>query len=275
MGVRAILTVHDGAEHARFYAQWASPHYQIRHLADLIHHHDSTGQPLTMSALRAYTSAYPGRLPDEDITDSASYTDPHEGWDLDHRYRLQLDPGTGAFRYQVADHNRSRGYGPPFTVTRVLASRAQLYTAAAESCRRQALQHIRYPGEPDPQWWHSRAQDYRQRVTDANPITWPDDPPLDAVARGDISAAARRALAEHWPADTAHVDVRGDRVIRVDGPAGWGHRPVALAIALAVGTWIGRTQAVHVEPADTGRVLLTLRAHNVGGDQPQVSGATT
>jgi hypothetical protein len=61
MGVRAIIDVHDDTcRHRRFWSAWASPHYQVPHLADFIHDTDDTGSPLTTVTYIAYTTAHPG-----------------------------------------------------------------------------------------------------------------------------------------------------------------------------------------------------------------------
>lgn len=102
MGNRAVLTITEAHTVARFYALRASPTYQVRHLADWLHHQDSTGQPVSIDSYRHWVAARPGFLPDQDITARSWHTAPDTAGDLDHRYHLDLDPGSRAVRYTIA-----------------------------------------------------------------------------------------------------------------------------------------------------------------------------
>lgn len=70
MGVRAVIVVgEDSGRQRRFWAAWASPEYQIRYVAQLIHTADHDGTPLNVDAYIAFAATYPGTLPADDITE--------------------------------------------------------------------------------------------------------------------------------------------------------------------------------------------------------------
>ena len=69
MGAPAVITVTDHTgQSRRFYGHWASPQYQIPHLAEFIHQADTDHTPLTVAAYLAYVAVHPNTLPGEDIT---------------------------------------------------------------------------------------------------------------------------------------------------------------------------------------------------------------
>src|SRR5262245_29306134 len=153
MGVRAVATVVDlGGSARRYYAQWASPEYQIPYLADFITWADQTSQPLNTDSYHRYATENPGTLPAEDVTDT--YDDESAG-DLDYRYHLTLAEETRWLRfvvYDVRQHGR---------IIHTIVGRPEVYTAAAHICEEAA----------------ARAQTLAQRaggasLPGANPCQW-------------------------------------------------------------------------------------------------------
>src|SRR5947208_7336850 len=135
MGAPAVITVtdHTGATR-RFYGHWASPQYQIPHLAQFIHQADTDPVPLTVAAYVAYVAAHPNTLPGEDITAEPWHWDPSGADGLDCRYTLTLALDDEGLRYTVAErdqpHDRER-----MRPVEDLTGREQLYAAAARMCR--------------------------------------------------------------------------------------------------------------------------------------------
>ena len=138
MGAPAVITVtdHTGATR-RFYGHWASPQYQIPHLAQFIHQADTDATALTLATYLAYVAAHPNTLPGEDITDQRWHRDPTIADGLDYRYTLHLDEPDDQLRYTVAQrdrpHDRER-----MRAGEDLVGRAQIYAGAARMCRQMA-----------------------------------------------------------------------------------------------------------------------------------------
>ncbi len=60
MGAPAVITVTDHTgQSRRFYGHWASPQYQIPHLAEFIHQAETDNTPLTLDTYRVYVAAHP------------------------------------------------------------------------------------------------------------------------------------------------------------------------------------------------------------------------
>ncbi len=168
MGAPAVITVtdHTGVTR-RFYGHWASPQYQIPHLAQFIHQADTNPVPLTVAAYQAYVAAHPNTLPGEDITTEPWHRDPTIADGLDYRYTLTLAEHDAGLRYTVAErdrpHDRER-----MRASEDLTGRAQIYAAAARMCRQMAAttrQLVeRNGGNPLPgptaQAWQTEADRY-------------------------------------------------------------------------------------------------------------------
>ena len=175
MGVRAVIVVRDDTgRYRRFWAAWASKQYQIPHLARFIHTTDEGTVPLSVAGYLAYTATHPGTLPAQDITGEGWYADPDDVGDLDHRYELELHSTERTFRYLVHDRIHHRGNGraqPGWRRSEELATRAQLYEAAARMSRELAANTSRYaernngavpPGSPTPQDWREREHTFTE-----------------------------------------------------------------------------------------------------------------
>lgn len=183
MGAPAVITVTDHTgQSRRFYGHWASPEYQIPHLAEFIHHADTDRAPLNVAAYLAYVAAHPNTLPGEDITDQRWYGDPHVADGLDYRYTLHLAEHDERVRYTVAERDRER-----MRASEDLTGRAQVYAAAARMCRRMAATTRQLternggnplPG-PSPQAWETQAGRYdtwAARLTGTGGAPTPADP---------------------------------------------------------------------------------------------------
>src|SRR6266545_4094 len=97
MGAPAVITVTDHTgQSRRFYGHWASPQYQIPHLAEFIHQADTDGTPLSLDAYLAYVAVHPNTLPGEDITTQRWHRDPTKADGLDYRYTTWVGEQTGA-----------------------------------------------------------------------------------------------------------------------------------------------------------------------------------
>lgn len=169
MGVRAVIVVRDDTGHHRqFWAAWGQQAVPAPHLARFIRTADEGRVPLSVAGYLAYTTMHPGTLPARDITGEGCYTDPDDVGDLDHRYELALHATERTFRYLVHHriHLRGNGQGRPgWRRGEVLATRGQLYEAAARTCRELATITSRYaernnaavpPGWPTPQDWREQ-----------------------------------------------------------------------------------------------------------------------
>jgi len=138
MGAPAVITVTDHTgQSRRFYGHWASPQYQIPHLAEFIHQADTDGTPLSLDAYLAYVAVHPNTLPGQDITTQRWHRDPTKADGLDYRYTLHFAEHDEQVRYTVAErdrpHDRER-----MRASEDLTGRAQIYAAAARMCRRMA-----------------------------------------------------------------------------------------------------------------------------------------
>src|SRR6185369_8670959 len=103
MGVRAIITVTDltgttAAASARFWSGWASPGYQIPHLADFYLWTLRELVPLNLASYRTWIANNPGTLPASDAT-----TDDGSPGDLDYRYDLTLNDDEHGLRLAIYD----------------------------------------------------------------------------------------------------------------------------------------------------------------------------
>jgi hypothetical protein len=168
MGAPAVITVtdHIGVTR-RFYGHWASPQYQIPHLAEFVHQADADRRPLTIAAYLAYVAAHPGTLPGEDITTERWHRDPATADGLDYRYTLVLAEHDDGLRYTVAERDRPHDRDRMRPVED-LTGRARIYAAAARLCRQTATttrQLVeRNGGQPLPgpsaEAWHAEADRY-------------------------------------------------------------------------------------------------------------------
>src|SRR5437762_8508499 len=134
MGAPAVITVTDHTgQSRRFYGHWASPQYQIPHLAEFIHQADTDGTPLSLDAYLAYVAVHPNTLPGQDITTQRWHRDPTKADGLDYRYTLRLTADDTELRYTVAArdlHDRER-----MRPVEDLTGRIQIYAGAARMCR--------------------------------------------------------------------------------------------------------------------------------------------
>src|SRR5438874_836803 len=145
MGAPAVIAVTDHTgQSRRFYGHWASPQYQIPHLAEFIHQADEAGTPLTVDAYTAYVAAHPNTLPGEDITAERWFRDPTRADGLDYRYTLHLAKDDGGLRYTVAERDRPHDW-ERMRPADDLTGRGQIYVAAARMCRQMATTTPRCP----------------------------------------------------------------------------------------------------------------------------------
>ena len=227
MGVRAVTTVIELARGPvrRFYGHWASPEYQIPHLADFITWADRTRQPLTTASFHRYATDHPGTLPVEDVTDDF---DDESAGDLDYRYHLTLADEARWLKLVVHDVRQSR-------VIHTVIGRPDLYATAARMCDQAAARGMDYarrigdtllPGG-DPDDWQQAAADYRRlgqataiRAMEANlhaqyTPAGPDEPHPSLMVGGVLVLAYLDDLA------TLHVSIdlddTADWLLRPDG----------------------------------------------------------
>jgi hypothetical protein len=138
MGAPAVITVTDHTgQRRRFYGHWASPQWQIPHLAELIHQADTDRAPLRLATYLAYTAAHPNTLPGEDITGQPWHADATRADGLDYRYTLTLAETDQGLRYTVAERDQ------PYDRERMrpvedLTGRVEVYAAAARMCQQMA-----------------------------------------------------------------------------------------------------------------------------------------
>jgi hypothetical protein len=196
MGAPAVITVTDPTgQTRRFYGHWASPQYQIPHLAEFIHQADADGAPLTLAAYEAYVAGHPNTLPGEAITNQRWYRNPKKSDGLDYRYTLHLADTDDGLRYTVAKrdlHDWER-----MCPVEDLAGRAQLYAAAARMCREMAattrLLVKRNGGNPVPgpsaDEWQTEAGRYDAWVADhTGPVQAGTDHPAGGEASTEPAA---------------------------------------------------------------------------------------
>jgi len=160
MGARAVLDiVDDTGRPFRFISPWASPPFQIPHLARFIHDTDAAGDAVTPAAYRIWAADHPGTLPVVEI-------DPPDGFsgDLEYRYRLDLSTAT-CLSYTVRERTRLRRR-PSWRTTHTLTGRSELYRAAADMCEGLARRSRRLAertggagllGFPGPDRWRAEA----------------------------------------------------------------------------------------------------------------------
>jgi hypothetical protein len=166
VGARAIIDIDDDTGgHARFWSGWASPHYQIPHLARFVHDTDATGEALTLAAYRAWAAGHPDTLPIVVLDVPAGGRTAALPDDLDYRYRLRLSTRPSGAHYTVAERSRRRRT-PRWHTTHTLSSRGQLFRAAADMCEALARNTERYagrndgtglPGFPSAEQWRTEA----------------------------------------------------------------------------------------------------------------------
>jgi hypothetical protein len=185
MGMRAVTTVIDSAGRPRrFWSAWASPEFQIPHVAEFLSWVDDATRALTIESYLSYACNHPNTLPVEDVTDT---TDDDEPGDLNYRYHLTLVDETRSLRLVVRD---MKADGRVVTII----GRANLYSAAAEMYDLLARRSKPYdtsngaglPGG-DRDSWRRAAADFRQRHQSI-----------------PIAAAAANLAAQFTPAD--HTD---------------------------------------------------------------------
>lgn len=167
MGAPAVITITDHTgQSCRFYGHWASPQYQIPHLAEFVHQADADATALTVATYEAYVAAHPNMLPGEAITNQRWYRNPKKSDGLDYRYTLHLAGTDDGLRYTVAErdlHDRER-----MRPAEDLTGRADLYAAAARMCREMAATTRklvkRNGGNPVPgptaEEWQTEAERY-------------------------------------------------------------------------------------------------------------------
>jgi hypothetical protein len=168
MGAPAVITVTDHTgQSRRFYGHWASPQYQIPHLAQFIHQADADGTALTVDAYLAYVAAHPNTLPGEDITAERWHRDPAKADGLDYRYTLHLAEDDGGPRYTVAERDRPHDW-ERMRPAEDLTGRGQIYAGAARMCAQMAATTGRLverngghpvPG-PTAEQWQTEADQY-------------------------------------------------------------------------------------------------------------------
>jgi hypothetical protein len=177
MGAPAVIIVTDHTgQSRRFYGHWASPQYQIPHLAEFIHRADEAHTPLTVAAYLAYVAAHPNTLPGEDITGQRWHRNPRKADGLDYRYTLHLAEDDTGLRYTVAErdlHDRERMRASEDLTGRapIYAAAARMYRQMAATTRRLAERGHPLPG-PSAQTWEAEAERYddwadKQTATDA------------------------------------------------------------------------------------------------------------
>jgi hypothetical protein len=235
MGVRAVITVTDEDGHRRqFWAAWASPHFQIPHLARFIHNADRSNTPLDMTSYIAYTATLPNTLPAQDITDQRWYTDPDATGDLDHRYELQLCQTRRTFRFVVRKRPPHHEPGR-WRISHDLTNRADLYGTAARMCaqlaaharRRLAHNGSTAPGEGSAEDWHHEQDMFAAWLTADDPnLSRTHDAPVDTpppIYSVDQTRALarqlRHALTRLYPGVNTRPRVRADATITVTVPA--------------------------------------------------------
>jgi hypothetical protein len=291
MGVRAVIVVRDDTgRYRRFWAAWASKQYQIPHVARFIHTTDEGTVPLSVAGYLAYTATHPGTLPAQDITDEGWYADPDDVGDLDHRYELDLRATERTFRYLVHDRIHHRGNGraqPGWRRSEELASRAQLYEAAARMCRELVANTSRYaerngavpPGWPTPQDWREQEDTFAEWSTRTDPhlLRRPGlaiEPVPQWFAVRSARAQSRRIgarLRDMYPGAGVRTRVGADGVISLTVPAHLATDVEAVRITEMIGSLLGQDFTVTVRPHRRSRHSV----HSGQIPQPQVNTTLT
>jgi len=275
MGVRAVIVVRDDSgQERRFWAPWASSHYQIQFLAEFIHTADHDGTPLTVGGYLAYTRAHPDTLPAHDITQDGGYADPAETGDLDHRYLLLLDNHQRTFRYVVYDRLPSRERSR-WKVSHDLATRGDLFAAAARMCRQLAANSERYradnngvgpPGDPGPDFWREQEQEFTAWQADTDPRLLHQAGPTPQPRRYTLTAArtltrqVNTQLRKQYPGQTIRTRMSQDGLLTMTVPARLATDAETSRITQTVSDQLGQPYTVSVRPhrrsrygaADTG-----------------------
>jgi hypothetical protein len=287
MGVRAVIVVRDGCGHERrFWAPWASSHYQIQFLARFIHAADHDGTPLTVGGYLAYTQTHPDTLPARDITDDGSYADPAATGDLDHRYLLLLDDHQRTFRYVVYERLSSRERRR-WKVSHDLASRGDLYGAAARMCRHLATNSARYraanngiglPGDPGPDFWREQEQEFTAWTEHLDPRLLgsagptPQPPRYTLAAARTLTRQVNTQLRQLYPGVTIRTRLSQDGLLTMTVPARLAADAETARITQLVSGQLGQLYTVRVRAhrrsryggADTGAAVnATLVLHAV------------
>lgn len=250
MGMRAVLSFDDGSgSPCRFWSSWASPEFQIPYLADLVHHLDQAGLPLTADTYRQHVAANPGQLPERDITEHGTHITVEAAGDLDFRYHLHAIDGCIAFEVL----HRNRDAGRPFTVELAVTGRAELYRAAIEHALLLTERAARPNGGPADDTaafgdhWSGRAETYRTWLADT-----PDDGEnIDAVLTAADAVVVRRTMRLYWPGLAADLRTRGGQ-LEVDLPGVWALNSVAISIANQATRSLGRYCRTTFTPTDDG-----------------------
>lgn len=210
-GGRAVVTVTDQLGVTRsFWSAWASPEYQIPHLADFLLWADRHHYLLCVRAWLAYADTYPGTLPREEVTGTAAAEESYTG-DLDYRYHLSLHGESGAVRLRVrALRATPPDLGPDLATA---MTRANLFAEAARLCDLVADRVGRWTDEnggtpppgTDPVGWRHRAAYFR-----------------DVQASGPVAALTANLAARLHPAtpEAPHpaIQVAGVWVVASIGP---------------------------------------------------------
>jgi hypothetical protein len=176
MGMRAVITITEQIGSGRsFWAAWASPEYQIPHLADFLIWADQHHHRLTVQTWLAYADAFPGTLPREEVTGTVLAADTYIG-DLDYRYHLSLHEDSGGVRVQVRQLRGVHRESSPRLVAEL--TRANLFVEAARLCdlvagrmqqNTEGTAGNSIPGG-DPDGWRRRAAQFRD-VHASTPVT--------------------------------------------------------------------------------------------------------
>jgi hypothetical protein len=224
MGVRAIVTITETSgtatlASARFWSGWASPDFQIPHLADFYGWSLRELAPLNLASYRAWAAANPGTLPADELLAA----DTGEPGDLDYRYELTLNPDEHGLRlavYDLTDRHRRpqpRGRRQPVTVL----THAVLYRHAARCCDTVAGRADHYADShdgqqlphADPAAWRERAEQFRQSQQGAAMVAVEAN--LAAVFHPATFDAPRRALQVAGVLVFAYVDGLGELRVSV------------------------------------------------------------
>ncbi len=256
MGMRAVTTVIDHTcVPRRFWSAWASPEYQIPHLATFLTWADQHHGPLTIDTYLRYGAEHPGTLPVQDVTDA--FADEERASDLDYRYHLTLDADTRDVTLTVRNMRRRRRRDRVVVET---ITRASLYDAAARMCELVATRCQQWadtnnghhlPGG-DPAQWRAAAADFRtQQATpaacDRTPATAQTTPADTGPGR---TRRARLAAPEHEPAaDPGYHDVVTERSVVALGMSREQFHGLAPALGLPP-TWFGRFKGCPGERRD-------------------------
>jgi hypothetical protein len=176
MGARAVIVICDETgRQRRLWSAWASPQFQIAHLAEFIHTADQDALPLSVAGYLTYVDTHSGGLPARDITDTGAYSDPVEVGDLNHRYMLLLHQTQRSFRYlmyELDDQCR-----PAWRQHADIGTRGHLYQAAARCLRQVAATTQRFLDRhgvlprrwAPPSTWQQRAAQVQRWMAETDP----------------------------------------------------------------------------------------------------------